>query len=186
MKEEQPVGRKSRVLREVVVLAGLALLMNGCLWALPFLITNDFDDKRSALKQNVEKGLITPQAGEAECLRMLDKEDRGHTTPSLFPPEVCRFGSFADQRYELVKAVQQGTKSPDAFVQECLVLSGKPETGEPCKYDPVGDQLAQLNRLVEQGRIPKEAAEYECPKLLSSAKPVNGIPARSPAEVCKF
>jgi len=184
MKEDGHVW-KTRRFAESVVLSGLALFMSGC-FALPFMITNDFDDKRSALKQNVEKGLIPPQAGEAECLRMLDKEDRGHTTPPLFQPEVCRFGSFADKRYELVKVVEKGGISPEIFVQQCLALQDKPETGEPCKYDPVGDQLAQLKRLVAQGRIPKEAAEYECPKLLRKAQQGSGGPARSPDEACKF
>jgi len=172
-------------------LAGLlvtSLGLQGCILfvAAPFTIQNEFNDKRAALKTQVESGTIPREAGQAECLRMLGQVGRGMTAPPPISPDVCKFGSFADKRYELDLQVQKGTLTPDLWERQCNALADKPATGEPCKYDPVGQQVIEWKRLIADGRTTKQAAEYDCEKVVTAANNSNKQQVWSAQDVCRF
>ena len=171
-------------------LAGLfatSLGLHGCILfvAAPFTIQNEFNDKRAALKSQVENGTIPREAGQEECLRMLGQVGRGMTAPPAISPDVCKFGSFADKRYELSLLVQKGKMTPESWERECNALADKPAVGEPCKYDPVGQQVVEWKRLIADGRTSKQAAEYDCEKVVTAANNKNQQQARSPQDVCQ-
>ena len=172
-------------------LAGLLLAclgLQGCILfvAAPFMIQNEFNEKRAALKDQVEKGTVPREAGEAECVRMLGQVGRGMTAPPPISPDVCKFGSFADKRYELTLLVQKGTLTPDSWERECNALRDKPAVGEPCKYDPVGQQVVEWKRLIADGRTTKEAVEYDCQKVVSAANSTDKHRVRNAQDVCQF
>ena len=164
------------------------LILEACILfvAAPFTIQNEFSEKRAALKDQVEKGLTPAAAGEAECLRMLDQVGRGMTAPPPISPEVCKFGSFADKRYELTLLVQKRTLTPEAWARECQALANKPVEGDPCKYDPIGEQLVEWKRLIADGRTSKEGAEHDCKKVVEAAASAGKQRTGSADDICQF
>jgi len=171
--------------------AGLMLgffALQGCILAAaaPFTIQNEFNDKRADLKAQVEKGAVPQQAGEAECVRMLGQVGRGMTAPPPISPDVCKFGSFADKRYELTGLVQKGTLTPESWERECRALPNKPSAGDPCKYDPIGEQVIEWKRLIADGRATKEMAEYDCVKVVQAAHATGQQRAVKGHDVCRF
>lgn len=162
--------------------------LQGCILfvAAPFTIQNEFNEKRAALKAQVEKGAVPREAGEAECQRMLGQVGRGRTAPPPISPDVCKFGSFADKRYELSVLVQRGALSPDSWARECHALPNKPTSGEPCKYDPIGEQVVEWKRLIADSRTTKEAAEFDCLKVVNAANSTGQQRTWSAHDVCRF
>lgn len=168
-------------------LVSLALLsLAGCyvLVASPFLFQSDFDDKRSALKREVETGLVSKEAAEASCRSMLGQVDRGHAAPPPYPPESCDFGSFADKRYELTKMAERGQLSGESWRRECRQLAGPDEAA--CRFDPLGDKVAQWKRLISAKQTTKEAVEIDCRTFLKEWRGAGDMPVRETEEACKF
>ena len=172
----------------MIAVGASCLMLEACilLVAAPFTIQNEFNEKRAALKDQVEKGLIPPAAGEAECVRMLGQVGRGMTAPPPVSPEVCKFGSFADKRYELNLLVQKGTLTPEAWARECQALADKPVNGEPCKYDPIGEQVVEWKRMIADGRTSKEAVEHDCKKVVEAAASAGQQRAGNAHDTCQF
>lgn len=163
-------------------------VLQGCILAVaaPFTIQNEFNDKRAVLKDQVEKGIVPRDAGEAECLRMLDKVGRGMTAPPPISPDVCRFGSFADKRYELTLLAHKGTLTRDGWERECNALPNKPGAGDPCKYDPIGDQVVEWKRMIANGRATKDMVELDCRKVVMATHSTGQQRTASAHDVCQF
>lgn len=165
----------------------LGLLLSGCYLAAapPFLFQSDFDDKRAALKQEVEKGLVSKEAAEISCRSMLGQVDRRHAAPPPYSPEICRFGSFADKRYELTKQAERGQLSAESWRRECLQIAGRPEGEDACTFDPLQDKVAQWRRLVEAKQTTREAVILDCRTFLQAWRPP-GAAAPDPDQRCRF
>jgi hypothetical protein len=144
--------------------------LSGCvlLVAAPFLIQNDFDDKRTELKKDFAKGLVSKESAETSCLSMLRTVDRHHVAPPPYPDEICQFESFADKRYELTKVLNQGIISRDIWEQECRALPDRPPTGDPCHLDQFQEKLAVWRSQIERGYTTKEAVITDCLTVASA------------------
>lgn len=177
------MARRGRYL----ALLGL-LLLPGCYLAAapPFLFQSDFDDKRAALKQEVEKGLVSKEAAEISCRSMLGQVDRRHAAPPPYSPEICRFGSFADKRYELTKQAERGQLSSESWRRECLQIAGRPEGEDACTFDPLEDKVAQWKRLIETKQTTKEAVIIDCRSFLQTWRPPGTSTAPDPDQRCRF
>lgn len=126
------------------------------------LSKSEFDERRTETKQQIEKGLISKEAGETNCRQMLNTVDRNHAAPPPVDPAICEFGSFADKRYELTRSVESGALSPELWVTKCQQWAGQPIGENACRYDPFADRMAQWRRLVDEGKASKEGAEMDC------------------------
>lgn len=175
-------GRSGRL----PALSGLLVLVGGCyLAAPPFLFQSDFDDKRAALKQNVDQGLVSKEAAELSCLSMLGQVDRHHAAPPPYAPGICKFGSFADKQYELTKMTERGQITGESWRRECLQLPGRPDEAA-CRFDPVGDNVIQWKRLIEGKRTSKEAAEIDCRTFIKEWPQAGHMTVRETEQVCQF
>lgn len=107
-----------------LLLALLPLVLAGCLTTTALLSKSEFDERRAVPKQQIEKGLISKEAGETSYCRMLNTVDRNHAAPPSVDPAVCDFGSFADTRYELFRSVESGALTRELWVTKCKQLIG--------------------------------------------------------------
>ena len=89
-------------------------------------------------------------------------KDYDHAAPPPYPDEICTFGSFADRRYELTKAFNQGAISQETWERECLALPGRPETGTPCRLDQLSEMLAVWHQRIREGITTEEAVRRDC------------------------
>ena len=79
-----------------LLLGLLPLVLVGCptttamLVGAPALLSkSEFDERRTETKQQIQKGLISKEAGETSCRQMLNTVDRNHAAPPrLIPPPV--------------------------------------------------------------------------------------------------
>ena len=126
------------------------------------LSKSEFDERRTETKHQIEKGLISKEAGETNCRQMLNTVDRNHAAPPPVDPAICEFGSFTDKRYELTKSVESGALTPELWVVKCQQLAGQPSGIDVCRYDPFADRMIQWRRLVSEGKASKEGAEMDC------------------------
>ena len=108
-----------------LLLALLPLALAGCptttamLVGAPALLSkSEFDERRTETKQQIEKGLISKEAGEINCRQMLNTVDRNHAAPPPVDPTVCEFGSFADKLYELTRSTESVHRDQE-FVWNC-------------------------------------------------------------------
>jgi hypothetical protein len=145
-----------------LVLAGCPTTTAMLVGAPALLSKSEFDERRAETKQQIEKGLISKEAGETNCREMLHTVDRNHSAPPPVDPAICDFGSFADNLYELTKSVESGALTPELWVTKCQQLTGLPSGKDLCRYDPFMDRLAQWRRLVKEGQANKEGAEMDC------------------------
>jgi len=159
-------------LRTSVVLVLLSLAIHGC-----FLLQtgfhaatrSDFDAKRDELKRDAERKLISAEQAELACRTALQAGgDQGYAAPLPYPDEICTFGSFADQRYELTRALHHGGISQETWERECLALPGRPETGTPCHLDQLTEMLGVWRQRIQEGRTTKEAVRWDCLKWVAS------------------
>jgi hypothetical protein len=158
-------------------LALLPLILAGCptttamLVGAPALLSkSEFDERRTETKQQIEKGLITKEAGETSCRQMLNTVDRNHAAPPPVDPAVCEFGSFADKRYELTRSVESGALTPELWVTKCKQLAGQPSEKDVCRYDSFAERIIQWRRLVDEGKATKEGAEMDCRNYVKQAR----------------
>jgi hypothetical protein len=163
-------------------LAVMLLAISGCslLVAAPFLAQNTFDEKRAQLKREYQRDLFSHKAAFTACVSMLRQVDGRHTAPPPYSDDVCDFGSFADKRYELTKALEQGLISQDSWERECLNLPGKPATGNPCHLDQVQERLAVWRSQIQHGYATREAVKLDCDQFVLGR---NGM---DPAQICRF
>jgi hypothetical protein len=145
-----------------LVLAGCPTTTAMMVGAPALLSKSEFDERRAETKQQIEKGLISKEAGETNCRQMLHTVDRNHSAPPPVDPAICDFGSVADTLYELTKSVESGALTPELWVTKCQQLTRAPSGKNECRYDPFMDRLAQWGRLVKEGRANKEGAEMDC------------------------
>ena len=152
-----------------LLLALLPLALAGCptttamLVGAPALLSkSEFDERRTETKQQIEKGLISKEAGEINCRQMLNTVDRNHAAPPPVDPAVCEFGSFADKLYELTRSTESGALTPELWVTKCKQLAGQPSGKDVCRYDPFAVRISQWRRLVNEGKASKEGAEMDC------------------------
>ncbi len=152
-----------------LLLALLPLALAGCptttaivVGAPALLSKSQFDERRTETKQQIEKGLISKEAGETNCRQMLNTVDRNHAAPPPVDPAICEFGSFADKRYELTRSVESGALTPELWVTKCKQLAGQSSEKDGCVYDPFADRIVHWQRLVREGKASKEGAEMDC------------------------
>ncbi|MGC4097262.1 MAG: hypothetical protein QM706_09115 [Nitrospira sp.] len=152
-----------------LVLAFLPLALAGCptttamLVGAPALLSKSvFDERRTETKQQIDKGLISKEAGETSCRQMLNTVDRNHAAPPPVDPAVCDFGSFADKLYDLTRSVESGALTPELWVAKCRQLAGQSSGKDRCVYDPFADRIVQWQRLIQEGKATKEGAEMDC------------------------
>jgi hypothetical protein len=126
------------------------------------LSKSEFDERRTETKQQIEKGLISKEAGETNCRQMLNTVDRNHAAPPPVDPAICEFGSLADKLYELTRSVESGALTPELWVTKCKQLGGQTSGKDRCMYDPFADRITQWRRLVSEGKATKEGAEMDC------------------------
>lgn len=162
----------------LLILSGLA----GC-WAaaVPFLIQNDFHEKRAALKSDWQKERVPKEAAKESCLSMLRKADSKHAAPPPFSDDVCDFGSFGDKRYELLILVEQGAISKESFQRDCQAIQPRPADAD-CTYDPMGESIKVWKSAVARGYTTKEAVRYDCERLIKEKKGSEGLNTK----VCEF
>jgi hypothetical protein len=160
-----------------LLLALLPLVLTGCptttamLVGAPALLSkSEFDERRTEAKQQVEKGLVSKETGEANCRQMVNTADRNHSAPPPVDPAICDFGSYADKRYELTRSVESGALTPELWVTKCRQLSGQPSGKDLCVYDPFAERIAQWRRLVNEGKAAKEGAEMDCRNHVKQAR----------------
>lgn len=174
-------------------LALLPLLLTGCptttalvVGAPALLSKSEFDERRTETKQQIEKGLISKEAGETSCRQMLNTVDRNHAAPPPVDPAVCEFGSFADKRYELTRSVESGALTPELWVTKCNQLTGQSSNHERCVYDPLADRLVQWRRLITEGKTSQEGAQMDCHNYVKQLRehPIPGPEIRE--EACKL
>ena len=151
------------------LLALLPLVLAGCptttalvVGAPALLSKSEFDERRTETKQQIEKGLISKEAGETSCRQMLNTVDRNHAAPPPVDPAVCEFGSFADKRHELTRSVESGALTPELWVTKCKQLTGQSSNQDRWVYDPFADRLVQWRRLITEVQSSQEAAEMDC------------------------
>lgn len=175
------------------LLALLPLVLAGCptttalvVGAPALLSKSEFDERRTETKQQIEKGLISKEAGETSCRQMLNTVDRNHAAPPPVDPAVCEFGSFADKRYELTRSVESGALTPELWVTKCKQLTGQPSSQDRCVYDPFVDRLIQWRRLITEGKTSQEGAEMDCRNYVKQVRehPIPGPEIRE--EACKL
>ncbi len=176
-----------------LLLALLPFVLAGCptttamMVAAPALLSkSEFDERRIEAKQQVEKGLISKEVGEASCRQMLNTAERNHSAPPPVDPAVCEFGSFADKRHEVTRATESGALTPELWVTRCKQLAGESSVNDPCVYDPLADRLTQWRRLVKEGKAAREGAEMDCRNYVKQVRqhPIPGPEIKEDA--CKF
>ncbi len=160
-----------------LLIAVLPITLAGCptttamFVATPALLSkSEFDERRMETKQQIEKGLISKEAGETSCRQMLNTVDRNHAAPPPVDPSTCEFGSFADRRYELTRSVESGALTSELWMTKCKQLAGPPTGKDVCRYDPFADRISQWRRLVEEGKATKEGAEMDCRNFAKQAR----------------
>jgi len=182
-----------RLLMRRLLLALLPLVLAGCptttalvVGAPALLSKSEFDERRTETKQQIEKGLISKEAGETSCRQMLNTVDRNHAAPPPVDPAVCAFGSFADQRYELTRSVESGALTPELWVTKCRQLTGQSSSQDRCVYNPFADRLVQWRRLITEGKASPEGAEMDCRTYVKQVRehPIPGPEIRE--EACKL
>ena len=153
----------------LLLLALLPFALTGCpmttalvVGAPALLSKSEFDERRTETKQQIEKGLISKEAGETNCRQMLNTVDRNHAAPPPVDPAICEFGSFADKLHELTRSVESGALTPELWVTKCKQLVGQTSGKDRCVYDPFADRITQWRRLVTEGKATKEGAEMDC------------------------
>ena len=130
---------------------------------------SDFDAKRDELKRDAERTLIPAEQATLACLTALQAGgEQGYAAPLPYPDDICHFGSFADRRYELTRALNRGDMSQETWERECLALPGRPEAGTPCHLDQFTDMLAVWRQRIQEGRTTKEAVRWDCLKWVDS------------------
>ena len=134
------------------------------------LSKSEFDERRTETKQQIEKGLISKEAGETNCRQMLNTVDRNHAAPPPVDPATCEFGSFADQLYELTRSVESGALTPELWVTKCKQLAGQVSGKDRCVYDPFADRIMQWRRLVNEGKSTKVGAEIDCQNYVKQVR----------------
>ena len=161
--------RRLGVMMQRFLLALLPLVLAGCptttalvVGAPALLSKSEFDERRTETKQQIEKGLISKEAGETSCRQMLNTVDRNHAAPPPVDPATCAFGSFADKRYELTRSVESGALTPELWVTKCKQLAESSSNHDHCVYDPFADRLIQWRRLIIEGKASQEGAEMDC------------------------
>lgn len=152
------------------VLAGCPTTTALVVGAPALLSKSEFEERRTETKQQIEKGLISKEAGETNCRQMLSTVDRNHAAPPPVDPAICEFGSFADQRYELSKSVESGALTPELWATKCQQLAGRPAGQDVCRYDPFADRMTHWRRLVSEGQASKEGAEMDCRNYVKQAR----------------
>ncbi|MGZ8380659.1 MAG: hypothetical protein ACXW4C_03545 [Nitrospira sp.] len=152
-----------------LLLGLLSMVLAGCptttamLVGAPALLSkSEFDERRTETKQQIQKGLISKEAGETSCRQMLNTVDRNHAAPPPVDPATCEFGSFADQLYELTRSVESGALTSELWVTKCKQLAGQSSGKDVCRYDPFADRIVQWRRAVQEGKASKEGAEMDC------------------------
>jgi len=150
------------------------LCLPGC-WAaaVPFVIHNDFHEKRAALKADWQKERIPKEAAKESCLSMLRKADSKHAAPPPYSDDVCDFGSFGDKRYELMVLVEHNAISKDSFQRDCQAIQPRPADAD-CTYDPLEENIKGWKSAVARGYTTKEAARYDCERLIREKKGSEG------------
>jgi hypothetical protein len=144
------------------VLAGCPITTAMLVGAPALLSKSEFDDRRTETKRQIEKGLISKEAGETNCRQMLNTVDRNHAAPPPVDPAVCEFGSFADKLYELTRSVESGALTPELWVTKCKQLAEQSAGKDVCRYEPFAERMTQWRRLVNEGKATKEGAEMDC------------------------
>lgn len=154
----------------------LPIMLSGCptttalvVGAPALLSKSEFDERRTETKQQIEKGLISKEAGETNCRQMLNTVDRNHAAPPPVDPGICAFGSFADKRYELTRSVENGALTPELWAVKCQQLAEQSSEKEACRYDPFADRTTHWRRLVDEGKASKEGAEMDCRNYVKQA-----------------
>jgi hypothetical protein len=160
----------------------LSSLMGCWTAAVPFLIHNDFHEKRAALKTDWQKEQVPKDSAKESCLSMLRQADSKHAAPPPFPDDVCDFGSFGDKRYELMVALEQGSISQESFRRECLAFQPRPADAD-CTYDPIGESVKTWKAAVARGYTTKEAAQYDCERLI---KEKSSAAESKKNKICEF
>ncbi|MGQ0556522.1 MAG: hypothetical protein ACT4PN_11345 [Nitrospiraceae bacterium] len=150
------------------------------------LSKSEFDERRTETKQQIEKGLISKEAGETSCRQMLNTVDRNHAAPPPVDPAICEFGSFADKLYVLTRSVESGALTPDLWVTKCQQLAGQSSGKYDCRYDPFADRIIQWRRVVHEGTASKEGAEMDCRNYVQRVRqhPIPGPEIKEDA--CNF
>ncbi len=158
-------------LRKSVFLALLSLPVHGCSLIVaspPWLFQSEFDDQRVELKREVAQKLISAEQAEGACLLTLRHVHHGYAASPPYPDEICTFGSFADRRYELTKAFNQGVISQESWERECLALPGRPENDASCHLDQLGEMLVVWHQQVQRGDWTEEAVQRDCLNWVAS------------------
>ncbi len=171
----------------------LPFVLSGCptttalvVGAPALLSKSEFDERRTETKQQIEKGLISKEAGETNCRQMLNTVDRNHAAPPPVDPAICEFGSFADKRYELIRSVESGALTPELWEIKCQQLAGQPIGNDACRYDPFADRMTHWRRLVDEGKASKEGAEMDCRNYVKQVRQ-HPIPGQEITEdACKL
>ncbi|MDH4153136.1 MAG: hypothetical protein OEV01_05065 [Nitrospira sp.] len=147
---------------------------------------SEFDERRTETKQQIEKGLISKEVGEANCRQMLNTADRNHAAPPPVDPAVCEFGSFADKRHELTRSVESGALTPELWMTKCKQLAGQSSGKDVCRYDPFVERISRWHRLVNEGKSSREGAEMDCRNYVKWVRE-HPIPGPEISEdTCKF
>ena len=169
-----------------LVLAGCPTTTAILVGAPALLSKSEFDERRTETKQQIEKGLISKEAGETSCRQMLNTVDRNHAAPPPVDPAVCEFGSFADTRYELTRSVESGALTPDLWVTRCKQLAGQPSGRDVCRYDPFAERIIHWRRFVHESTASKEGAEMDCRNHVQQVRqyPIPGPEIKE--DDCKF
>jgi hypothetical protein len=169
-----------------VVLAGCPTTTALVVGAPALLSKSEFDERRTETKQQIEKGLISKEAGETSCRQMLNNVDRNHAAPPPVDPAVCEFGSFADKLHELTRSVESGAITPELWVTKCKQLAARPSEKDGCRYDPFAERIAQWRRLIKEGKSTQEGAEMDCRNYVKQVRehPIPGPEIKE--EVCKL
>lgn len=153
-----------------LVLAGCPTTTAMVVGAPALLSKSEFDERRTETKQQIEKGLISKEAGETNCRHMLNTVDRNHAAPPPVDPATCEFGSLADQLYELTRSVESGALTPELWVTKCKQLAGQTVGKDRCVYDPFTDRITQWRRLVNEGKATKGGAEVDCQNYVKQVR----------------
>ncbi|WP_455377154.1 hypothetical protein [Petrachloros mirabilis] len=169
-------------LQKSVFIVFVSLALQGCILLQTGFHTatrSDFDGKRDQLKKDAERKLISAEQAALACRTALQTGgDQGYAAPLPYPDEICTFGSFADRRYELTRAFNQGDISQETWEQVCLALPNRPKAGTPCHLDQLTEMLAAWRQRIQEGRTTKEAVQWDCLKWVASHKGDNVMKER--------